>query len=92
MIRLIFTLILLFVTTVANARLIREDFQGVRAMGMGNAFIALADDANLLWSNPAGLAKVRGVKVNLLDFTLGADSLVTLNQVSRALTEVDPIS
>jgi len=30
--------------------------QGVRAMGMGNAFSAIADDASANWFNPAGLS------------------------------------
>ena len=32
------------------------DAIGVRAQGMGGAFTALADDANAVWWNPAGLA------------------------------------
>ena len=33
--------------------------QGARPIGMGGAFAALADDANSLWWNPAGLARAR---------------------------------
>jgi Long-chain fatty acid transport protein len=33
---------------------------GTRAMGMNNAFVAVADDASALWYNPAGLAFLEG--------------------------------
>lgn len=48
----------------------------VRALGMGDAFTALADDESSLFYNPAGLARVRGL--NLKIFGLGA----TLSGVS----------
>lgn len=60
--------------------LLRENFEAVRAMGMGGAFVALADDANAIWLNPSALAYVQGNHFNLIDTTLGVDSLGTLNK------------
>jgi len=48
---------------------------GARALGMGGAFVAVADDANALYYNPAGLALIEGRKVTSLYSTLmGAGS------------------
>lgn len=33
-----------------------SDGEGARALGMGGAFVAVADDANANWANPAGMA------------------------------------
>ena len=35
-------------------------FRGVRPLGMGGAFLALSDDENALFYNPAGLNDVKG--------------------------------
>ena len=45
---------LLIVPAVASA----QPFEtiGVRALGMGGAFVAVADDVSAIWWNPAGLA------------------------------------
>jgi len=42
--------------------------QGAKAVGMGNAFTAVADDASAIWFNPAGIAFQEGLVV-----TLGTD-------------------
>jgi len=42
---------------------------GPRALGMGNAFVAVADDYNALYYNPAGLARLNDWKLEL--FTPG---------------------
>lgn len=39
---------------------------GARALGMGGAFIAVADDANTVYYNPAGLALIEGRHVTSL--------------------------
>lgn len=39
--------------------------QGAKAMGMGNAFAAQADDASALYFNPAGIAFLPGIQVNV---------------------------
>ena len=36
-----------------------ETYKGVRPAGMGNAFTGLANDHNAIWTNPAGVARVR---------------------------------
>jgi len=36
---------------------------GTRAIGMGGAFVALADDPSAIWWNPAGLSKIKRLSV-----------------------------
>lgn len=45
--------------------------QGVKGMGMGNAYTAIADDASAVWFNPAGIAFQDGTVV-----TVGADVIM----------------
>jgi hypothetical protein len=45
-----------FVSFVSSASAQTSDLVGVRALGMGGAFTAVADDATATWWNPAGLA------------------------------------
>lgn len=42
-----------------------QQYQSVRAMGMGNAFTAVADDYATLFYNPAGLARLEEGQLNL---------------------------
>jgi hypothetical protein len=58
MIRRIFSLFcaIFFGATQANAVAFNDVLPGARAMGMGRAFGALADDAFGMWYNPAGTA------------------------------------
>ncbi|HOC89567.1 MAG TPA: UPF0164 family protein, partial [bacterium] len=39
---------------------------GARAAGMGEAFVALADDATAVYYNPAGLGFQRGKEITLM--------------------------
>ncbi len=48
---------------------IHDPYVSMRAMGMGNAFTAVADDYSLIFYNPAGFAKKR---YNEVQFTLAA--------------------
>jgi len=50
--------------------------QGARALGMGGAFAAVADDANALWWNPAGIARSAYSEATLSD-TLYLDNVGT---------------
>jgi len=44
--------------------------QGAKAMAMGNAFVAQADDPSALFHNPAGIAFLKGIQVNLGSTTI----------------------
>jgi hypothetical protein len=44
---------------------IHHGYESVRALGMGDAFTALADDYSALFYNPAGLARIEKGQVNL---------------------------
>ena len=39
-----------------------EPYTGVRPAGMGNAFTGLANDHNAIWTNPAGISRIRKVR------------------------------
>lgn len=41
-------------------------YKGPRPMGMGGAFVAVSDDANALFSNPAGLASIKKIRASIL--------------------------
>lgn len=45
--------------SVANAEEIREIYSPTRPTGMGGAFTAIANDENSVWTNPAGIARLR---------------------------------
>jgi hypothetical protein len=51
----VYTFVALVLPTVASAQ-VSFDLVGVRALGMGGAFVAVADDATAVHWNPAGLA------------------------------------
>lgn len=53
--------------TSASAKGYPRLFRGVRPMGMGGAFTAVADDENALMYNPAGLARVERTRVGIFN-------------------------
>jgi hypothetical protein len=82
----LFLILWLGITSSVQATFYPSPFDGVRPTGMGNAFIALADDANTIWYNPAGLADIKGRHLNLLNFVTGYDSQDTLDRLKMFLT------
>jgi hypothetical protein len=58
---------------------------GARGLGMGGAFIAVADDGTAASFNPAGLAQLRRTELALVGFT---DELTTTRFVPRGETDV----
>lgn len=74
-----------FSSRVARGELIRNYMEGTRPTGMGGAFIGIADDHNAIWYNPAGLGFMKGTSLNMLDLTLGVDSVDTLNRFTNGV-------
>lgn len=46
---------------------------GARALGMGGAFVAVADDASTSYWNPAGMTGIQGVEVSSIKLTKSTD-------------------
>lgn len=58
--------------TVSYGAGLKVNEQGSKAMGMGNAFIAQADDPTALFHNPAGISFLKGTQVNVGSTTIYA--------------------
>src|SRR5260370_42407017 len=58
---------------------------GARGLGMGGAFIAVADDGTAASFNPAGLAQLRRTELAIVGFT---DDLTSSGSVPRANTAI----
>ncbi len=52
-----FWLLASFAASQANE--LQENYYPIRALGMGNAFTAIANDESSIWLNPAGISRVR---------------------------------
>ncbi len=71
----VFTSVLLFLfswNTYANE--LPYIYKGARPLGMGGAFIALSNDANALFYNPAGLADIKENQLSLVGIEIESDS------------------
>ena len=55
-------IVLLLLTGMVQANFVETEL-GARAMGMGGAFVAVADDVTALHWNPAGLAGLHGIQI-----------------------------
>ncbi|MBN2298105.1 MAG: hypothetical protein JXM72_05900, partial [Deltaproteobacteria bacterium] len=62
-------------------------YKGIRPMGMGGAFVAVSNDANALFYNPAGLADISESRTSLLN--LGAEVGKSAYSLFREARTVD---
>lgn len=74
--------LLLFIDLVAQAEPTSTANSSVRALGMGDAYTALANDESALFYNPAGLARVRGINWKIFGVGAGASGLTAASKVS----------
>jgi hypothetical protein len=67
-------------------------FTGARAMGMGGAFVAVADDEQAIFMNPAGLAGVKGFTFNYAagDLEMSWDTVLTGLEGMTAFGDLSP--
>lgn len=68
----------------AKAEELKWTHYGVRPLGMGNAFVAVADDYNALFYNPAGLARLNTWSLELINPSIGVskNTLSAINDVN----------
>jgi hypothetical protein len=70
----------------ASAELFDMNRVSVRAMGMGNAYTAVVDNADSLFYNPAGLARIGGVSWTIFEATGGFSNLTELTEAMTAVS------
>jgi hypothetical protein len=75
----------LFAADSLNTKL-TNSYTSLRAMGMGNAFTAVADDYSLLFYNPAGLARkpYNEVQFSLVGAGVSAKTLTIMDDIKKA--------
>lgn len=81
LVRLLAALVGLFLLSDAEATPIRTINSSTRALGMGDAFTALASDDSALFYNPAGLAKVSGLNWKVFSLRAGGSGYEALTQI-----------
>jgi hypothetical protein len=83
---------ILGLTAQAYAKAYPSFFRGVRPLGMGNAFTALADDDNAIYYNPAGLAEIDHLDMGILNplVEISKDSMNVYNDIQD--TDFDDMS
>jgi hypothetical protein len=67
---------------------IHNQYQSLRAMGMGGAFAAVADGESLLFYNPAGLARITNSSWNFSLGLAGAKSFTDFTKDAEAVGKV----
>ena len=73
---------------------ISRTYRGLRPLGMGGAFIAIADDYNALFYNPAGLNNVEKWRLDFFSLGLGISSQIKnlYNNIDRMSGDVADIA
>lgn len=66
---------------------IHRHYQSQRALGMGGAFTAVADDYNALFYNPAGLARLEEGQINL-----SLEAGFSAEQMQKLFSDIDSAS
>lgn len=72
-------LVVLFSTNIfaAQSNYLHQNFISPRVMGMGGAFVGVADDYNALYYNPAGLARLHENQLNMGITGMATPNIIT---------------
>ena len=85
----VLTVLLLLAASSAFGQEIPEHYHPVRPMAMGGAFTAIANDENAVWTNPAGVSRIRKARsrsvVNLIKFP---NAVVGANASGQAFSKL----
>ncbi|MBI3557145.1 MAG: hypothetical protein HY074_12850 [Deltaproteobacteria bacterium] len=70
---------------------LKEFYRGTRAMGMGGAYTSLADDADSVFYNPAGLALNPAYEFRLFNpkIDISTDDIAILSDIRAAASKID---
>ena len=70
---------------IAHAGELKWTHYGLRPLAMGNAYVAVADDYNALFYNPAGLARLDSWSLEVFNPRLGvsATTIKTINDFTK---------
>ena len=81
MVLLLIAILLQFLVFKASAAEIFEFYTGARSLGMGGAYVTTVNDETAIWTNPAGLGKLRDYYVTLFDPELeaGTNAMAVIN-------------
>jgi len=91
-ITVIAALAIAFGSTLAQATELSTMYRGVRPMGMGGAFTAIADDENAVFYNPAGLASVKKTELDLINANGEvSDNIMSLKNDASSLQTGDTV-
>lgn len=94
--KIVFFLVALTTQVQARERLalnnnIHQNYISPRAMGMGNAFTAMADDYNVLYYNPGGLAFLKKGDLNIKLEASGTPGMMSFyNDLNTAKNKPEP--
>jgi hypothetical protein len=74
---LVSILAVIMIAAPASAKVYPRFYRGVRPLGMGDAFTALADDENAIFYNPAGLSRIDTLTFGVVNplLEISADSI-----------------
>jgi hypothetical protein len=86
----------LFETKILSKKLCGADlpYRGVRPMGMGNIFAATSDDLDAFYYNPAGIAAVRKLRIDLqpIRFIPTQDFYDELRELDQLVDDIEAIN
>ncbi|HVK61938.1 MAG TPA: hypothetical protein VM432_10325 [Bdellovibrionales bacterium] len=85
------TFAVIFFTQTAKSAELSEPYTSVRALGMGNAYAAVVEDADSLFYNPAGLADNSAFQWTIADPRIGINGLETVDTVMDIRENTDDL-
>jgi hypothetical protein len=79
---------ILLTSASARAGEIYEFYNGIRSLGMGGAYVTVVNDETSIYSNPAGLGKLRDMFITIvdpeMDFSGNLTDIIDFSNVSNA--------
>ncbi len=88
----VLALLFLLAVSTANSTELLNNWYSTRALGMGNAYTAVVDDADALFYNPAALQEISGVNWTVFDIHGGLNGQEAIDNAKLAEKIADDIA